>query len=719
MSDAREWEAVQPGMSPELSATSSLASPPVAGPLWRVPYERNDHFAGRDQLLETLEKQLNKQTHATRTIAMVGPAGIGKTQVALEYAHRHRDEYPLVCWLRAKSTEQLEHDLHALARDLGLGAEANLPSARPAVRKALAARSKWLLVFDGAPDPETIAGCLPPRHKGHVLVTTRNAQWKGVGTAGMVPAFERAESMAFLRARTGRGNESILSSGQLAKALGDFPLALEMAAVVINQKQWSFDGYLRDFEAVWAEMLQQGRGTVRDGLALAMEMSCRALASVAPSGAELLKLLAFFAAEGFQRAWLTAGERVLVEPLATTVREFGFLQEALRGLADFSMIDLAGAQMTIDETVASFIRGRLNHQEFAEHAHLALRLMDSAFRFDGNDPRTWSEGMAMLPHALSAVEHAQHTDVTVAASASLLNQVGQCLFRHGRYDQARAILDKALELAYRIYGEQNSRLSAIANNLGRVLMRLSELDEARRQFEWSLSLDEQTYGNDHPHVAEILNNLGTCLLRLGRHEEARPMFERALAIYGMQCSPSHPNAASIVNNIGYTRMIAGDLAGSWELLQRALGVVHASYGPNHPDVACILLNMGDVLRLQGSQAVARAQYQRAMLIDEICFGPAHPDVARDAAHLGAVLMEMGDPAAARAYFERAVAIDEAVFGPRHVNMIERLQDLGRCLKQLDAVDESADCFGRANELARLLPAAQAAAELEASSDEAA
>src|SRR5947209_3898163 len=113
MSDARDWEAVQPGMTPASLPSTS----PGGGLVWRVPYERNENFAGREQLLEALEKQLNKKAHATRMIVMVGPPGVGKTQVALEYAHRHRDDYLLVCWLRAKTAEQLEHDLHALARD--------------------------------------------------------------------------------------------------------------------------------------------------------------------------------------------------------------------------------------------------------------------------------------------------------------------------------------------------------------------------------------------------------------------------------------------------------------------------------------------------------------------------------------------------------------------------------------------------------------------------
>ena len=72
-------------------------------------------------------------------------------------------------------------------------------------------------------DAEAVAACLPAQHKGHVLVTTRNAQWRGLGTAGVLPAFERAESIAFLRHAGKAEHESLVSAGQLAKALGDYP----------------------------------------------------------------------------------------------------------------------------------------------------------------------------------------------------------------------------------------------------------------------------------------------------------------------------------------------------------------------------------------------------------------------------------------------------------------------------------------------------------------
>ena len=146
-------------------------------------------------------------------------------------------------------------------------------------------------------------------------------------------------------------------------------MALELAVVVITQKQLSFDQYLREFEDVWADLLRPGRTTgSRRARAGAGDVQLRqALSSQSPAGAELLNLLAFFAAEGFQRAWLTGGERMLVDPLATTVREAGFLREALEGLARFSMIDLAGGPVTIDETVASFIRAS-THEQYAEHA---------------------------------------------------------------------------------------------------------------------------------------------------------------------------------------------------------------------------------------------------------------------------------------------------------------------------------------------------------------
>ncbi len=684
--------------------TPRRAKAETAGSIWHVPLNRSIHFTGRDQILSELHASLRAKKAHSHTQALVGMAGIGKTQIALEYAHRHRDEYTVVWWLRADHETTLAHDFSILARELFPGTQdRHTEATRDAVRRELEKREGWLLIFDGTSDPTSVAPYVPAKPRGHIIVTSRNPNWRGLGSVFPVQPLDRNESIFFLRKRSGR-EDSILAVGQLAKALGDLPLALEQAAALIEHAKISFPDYLRRFERHWADLLSRGvSGERQDSVAMSLEVSFHQLESTAPTAAELLNLLAFVAPDGFQKQWLANGAGVVGDTLAGTVGNSVNLDEAIAALLRYSLVEVRYDTISMHRIVGALARNRLSHERRTDCSHKALRLMDSSFQFDANDPRTWAASAAMLPHALAAVDYAQQTDVTVAAAAVLLNRVGQCLFRSARYEQSRVAFDRALAIGYRIYGESNPRLSAIANNLGRALMKLGDVGSARGQFEWALSLDEKAYGRVHPHVAEVLNNYGLCLVRLGETDLAREQFDRALDIYEKQFGPSHPNSASILNNLGFIRLNAGDLPEAWDLLQRALGSAHAAYGPNHPDVASILLNLGDVLRRQGSHAAARAQYTRAIVIDEIVYGSQHPDLARDLAHLGDLLMEMNEFPTARRHFERALQIDEATYGSRHPNLIPRLNDLGQCLKQVGEVDLAVECFGRSAELTRLHP----------------
>ena len=675
-----------------------------AGAIWQVPLNRSAHFTGREKILAELHAALRSRDVHAHTQALVGMAGIGKTQIALEYAHRHREEYAVVWWIRADNETTLTHDFSILARELFPGTQdRHTEATREAVRHELEKRGKWLLISDGTADPNTVAACVPVAPRGHVIVTSRNPNWRGIGSVFPIQPLERNESIFFLRSRSGR-EDSVLAVGQLAKALGDLPLALEQAAALIEHARISFTDYMRRFERHWADLLSRGvSGERQDSVAMSLEVSFRQLESTTPAAADLLNLLAFVAPDGFHKQWLANGAGVVGDTLTGTVGNPVYLDEAIAALLRYSLIDVRYDTISMHRIVGALARNRLTHEQRTDCSHKALRLMDSSFVFDANDPRTWAASAAMLPHALAAVDYAQQTDVTVAAAAVLLNRVGQCLFRSARYEQARIAFDQALAIGYRIYGETNPRLSAIANNLGRVLMKLGDVAPARQQFEWAISLDEKAYGPSHPHVAEVLNNYGLCLVRLGDTVLAREQFERALNIYENQFGPSHPNSASILNNLGFIRLNDGDLTEAWDLLQRALGSAHAAYGPNHPDVASILLNLGDVLRRQGSHAAARAQYTRAVVIDEIVYGPQHPDLARDLAHLGDLLMEMNEYETACRHFERALQIDELTYGGKHPNLIPRLNDLGRCLKHAGEIDPAVECFARSAELMRLYP----------------
>src|SRR5579883_586615 len=92
-------------------------------PIWMIPYPRNPFFLGRDAILERLSTHL----HAGQTAALSqspsaisGLGGIGKTQIAIEYAYRYYQEYEAVLWARADTHEDLISSFLAIATRLSL-----------------------------------------------------------------------------------------------------------------------------------------------------------------------------------------------------------------------------------------------------------------------------------------------------------------------------------------------------------------------------------------------------------------------------------------------------------------------------------------------------------------------------------------------------------------------------------------------------------------------
>jgi len=154
--------------------------PPVLPLISDLVPRRNPNFTGREDLLTRLRQALTSGQPAALTQAIHGLGGVGKTQLAVEYAYRHAAEYDLVWWVRAEEPAALAADYAALAGPLDLP-EKDEPDQRlvvQAVRRWLGQHDGWLLVFDNARRPEDLRPYLPPGGAGHVLVTSRNPHWR-------------------------------------------------------------------------------------------------------------------------------------------------------------------------------------------------------------------------------------------------------------------------------------------------------------------------------------------------------------------------------------------------------------------------------------------------------------------------------------------------------------------------------------------------------------
>jgi hypothetical protein len=300
----------RPDGAPRFPAPTGPRLPGVLPAMWNVG-PRNPGFVGRDEILAAIHDRLSAGGAAV-VQALHGMGGVGKTQLAIEYAHRFAGSYDLVWWLNAEQAGLIGEQYAALAVALGLtGPHADTVSAVNAVRGYLRGHDRWLVVFDNAESPHATRDWLPSG-PGHVLVTSRSAGWGEVAARVDLDVLSRPESVALLR--TFRPGLSDPDADQLAEALGDLPLALAQAGGFLAETAMPADRYLSLLTTRAGELLDENPPAAHPGsLATAIRLSTEQLAALDPAALALVHVGAFLAPEPIPVEVLT-GQVALPEP---------------------------------------------------------------------------------------------------------------------------------------------------------------------------------------------------------------------------------------------------------------------------------------------------------------------------------------------------------------------------------------------------------------------
>jgi len=690
-------------------ALNELTAKPVPGaprhrqgatalpPICNLPHLRNPNFTGRKDLLKHLSKALTSGKHAALTQAIHGLGGVGKTQLAVEYAYVHASDYDLIWWVRAEEPATLAANYAGLAEPLSLPQKdaADQREIVAAVRLELGQRERWLLVFDNAGQPDSIRDYLPQGAGGHVIITSRSPAWGGVARSLPVQVWEPGESVEFLVKRTDRDDEA--AARALAEALGNFPLALEQAAAYTEETGATFGNYLKLFQTRHRELWARAKPPedYPDTVATTWSVAMDRVREESLEGADLLSLCAFLGPDDIPHGMLRDGVEHVPEPLAAAVRDDMKFNDALAALRRYSLVEVADEGLSLHRLVQAVTRDRLSEDDSKMWAEAAVRVVNSAFPYDSDAVRYWPTCSRLLPHALAAAERAEELDVGADAAGRLFNQAGLYLQGRAQFAEAKTSFEHALAMNEAAHGPDHPTVATCVNNLGLVLHELGDLKGARAHFERALKIAEAAYGPNHPNVAACVNNLGGVLRSMGDLAGARAHFERALKISEAAYGPDHPNVAACVNNLGGVLRDMGDLAGARSHIERALTIDEATYGPDHPTVAIRVNNLGNVLQDLGDLEGARAHYERALTIDEATYGPDHPTVAIRVNNLGNVLQDLGDLEGARAHYERALKIDEAAYGPDHPDVATDVNNLGGVLRAMGDLKGARAHFERA------------------------
>ncbi len=165
----------------QLAARRNLPAIPSTRFVWNAPIRKTLGFFARDELLQRLERNVMPITpHSPVSVSVIiGGKGLGKSSLALEFAHRNRDKFEVVWWCRANDNTSMLSDLRELARSLKLAHDSTdaLNAARAARRWCETGGERWLLVFDNATDPDSVVPWIPLTGNGVALITSRVNAW--------------------------------------------------------------------------------------------------------------------------------------------------------------------------------------------------------------------------------------------------------------------------------------------------------------------------------------------------------------------------------------------------------------------------------------------------------------------------------------------------------------------------------------------------------------
>ncbi|HUK42855.1 MAG TPA: FxSxx-COOH system tetratricopeptide repeat protein [Candidatus Bathyarchaeia archaeon] len=589
---------LKPATAPGFPGARKLdrASPRFPGALpdiWNVPHLRNPNFTGREDLLRSLRSALTSGRPAAVTQAIAGLGGVGKTQLAVEYAYRHKADYSVVWWVRAEEPATLTGNYADLAGQLGLpeSDSADRPATAQAVRSWLEHYAGWLLILDNANNAAQCRDYIPRGDSGHVIVTSRDPLWSGVAEPLRVGVMNRPDAAAFLEKRVGRSDAAI---DGLCDALGDLPLALEQAAAYIEASGISVAEYLAHFEKYARELLKRPSPSADypHTVATTWQLAFERLENEAPAALDLLYLLAYLAPDNIGRDLITGGGEHFPPRLAQLVSNPVDFDSAIAALRRYSLIEVRDGSFSVHRLVQAVIRSRLGDRNAESGwAESALRLASAAFPFRLNQVETWSPSARSLPHALAAAGHSERLGTGLEHAVFVLSQAGLYLQSRAQLNEAEQLLRRVLAIDEKVYGPDHPEVATDANNLGSILQGQGDLEGALRYTQRALAIDEKVYGTDHPKVATRANNIGQILQDQGDLEGALRYTQRALAIDEKVYGTDHPNVATDASNIGTILQDRGDLGGALRYTQRALAIFEQVYGLDHPQTKVAARNL--------------------------------------------------------------------------------------------------------------------------------
>ncbi|KAH7092332.1 kinesin light chain 1 [Paraphoma chrysanthemicola] len=651
-----------------------------------LPFAPDPDFVDRPEMLAWLR---DKCAGPGARAALVGLGGVGKSQLAIQYANSIHESNPhaFVFWVHASTRARFDETYRAIADRLQLPGRDSQANVLRLVGDWLRdeANGRWVMVLDNVDDAKTffpprkrqrdeadngaqtpLAMYLPQSRNGTILVTSRNKDVAarlvgGYNKIKEVLAMDEGEGLQLLHNKL--CDPPIEESAvELLRALDCIPLAISQAAAYINQRaRMSVTSYLDEFRRSSNKresLLNQDMGDLRrdesafNSVVTTWQISFEQIRRERRSAAELLSLMSCFNPQGIPESTLRRYSRdaaytAAAEDKKDDERIDSAFDEDLNMLHTYSLVS-----MTADNSTCNM--------------HALVRFCTQVWLSSSSDAEQWKQKFVILMAQEFPVgdfeNWANAVSVLAGQDQQTLNTVevlGWILLERGKYEEAERLQRRALVGRERQLGQSHHKTLDSVDNLAVTLDHLREFGEAE-----TLHRRER-----NPRTLDSLHNLAEVLRAQSKFKEAETLHRRSLEGSEKELGHRHPDTLTSLHNLAQVLNDQGQHEEAEKLYRQTLDRTIKELGYQHPDTLISVHNLALVLQAQGQHEEAEKFHRRALEGKEKELGDLHHETLMSVWCLASLLNELHRYTEAAKLYQRACDGFTQVYGSMHSRTI--------------------------------------------------
>jgi tetratricopeptide (TPR) repeat protein len=704
-----------------------------------------DHFVPREVEMLKLELLLIAPRHAAdrRKVAVVhGLGGIGKTELALEFARKHKEKFSGIFWLNGSTEASLKQSFVVMMKTLPqdeLTVEITAVSrsatvdANMAVREclhwlSLLSNHNWLMIIDnvdhdyrdrGDAQAYDLEKYFPQADHGSILVTSRLPGLERLGIGVEIGVIESAQAIAILESNAGKAitgeknlylvciDVSAYSYRTDAAAISDLfhrlPLALAIVGSYLRVTNVSTSIFAKEYNQTLGRLIkkqdQLSKNKYGDhSLLTAWTMAYEQMQSQSEAAVSLLKLWGFF----------DSGE-LWYELVAPSIDLVGDME------VPASLYELAKNELQFDEAARILCRYSLAHTladsgAYSMHAimhQLCGRFTESHERLQlcclaaglvakcvpsKGDADYWEKRKRLLAHGVSVIKDMNelaHDEETLKTSIQpwVYHNLGYLLEDEDQQN-ALKLYEQALEGYEKEFGPESTEALDTVNNLGILYENLHQYEKAEKMYRQALQGKEKVYGEEHTSTLKTVNNLGLLHKDLGNYEEAGTLLKRALEGKEKAYDAEHTSTLNTVNNLGLLYKDLGNHREAEKMYVRALRGYTKALGEDHSLTLDTVNNLGLLYRDVGNYKESEEMLERALDGKKKVWGEEHMSTLDTINNLGFLYKVLGEYKKAEDMYALALKGYTQKLRKDHSLTLGVAENLGNLYKDLGRLEEA-------------------------------